>query len=376
MIYKKGRYYMAKFMWQGKVIRKSTRCTSAKDARTVEGTIRSQLAKGNFGILEAKPRLTLAEFLKGDFLPFVETEFQTKPNSRDYYRYGVRNLQASDLAGLRLDQITGQHVAGYIAQHGHLEATTINRDLRTLRRALSLASEWGKLDRMPKVALAKGEKRRERVLTDGEAEKYLAACPQLWRDVAKVLLGTGMRPGEAYALDWRNILLNGSGGLIQITQGKTKAARRLLPMVPAVYQALKARHQSQGCPAEGWVFPTGSVSGHIEESSAKQWHAKALETLEKARKENSELPEIKPFEPYCLRHTALTNLADAGCDAFTLARIAGHSSIAITQRYVHPQAEAIERAFQKLVTDGGHPQKSLAEENATEIEVIAERSKG
>ena len=89
MIYKKGRYYMAKFMWEGKVIRKSTRCASAKDARTVEGTIRSQLAKGNFGILEFKPRLTLAEFLKGDFLPFVETEFQTKPNSRDYYRYAT-----------------------------------------------------------------------------------------------------------------------------------------------------------------------------------------------------------------------------------------------------------------------------------------------
>lgn len=356
MIYKKGRYYMAKFMWKGELIRKSTRCTSAKDARAVEGKLRSELAKSNFGILEAKPRLTLAEFLKRDFLPFVQTEFQAKQNSRDYYNYGVRNLQASDLAGLRLDQITGQHVTGYIAQHGKLKASTINRDLRTLRRALSLAVEWGKLERVPKVTLAKGEKRRERVLTNTEAERYLAACPQPWRDVATVLLGTGMRPGEAYTLDWRNILLNGSESLIQITQGKTKAARRLLPMVPRVYQVIKARHATQGCPVEGWVFPTGSASGHIEESSAKQWHAKALMTLEKARKENPDLAEIKPFEPYCMRHTALTWLADSECDAFTLARIAGHSSIAITQRYVHPQAEAIERAFQKLVTQGGHPE--------------------
>jgi site-specific recombinase XerD len=49
-----------------------------------------------------------------------------------------------------------------------------------------------------------------------------------------------------------------------------------------------------------------------------------------------------------MRHTALTRLAEAGCDAFTLARIAGHSSITITQRYCHPQADAIERAFAKL----------------------------
>ena len=46
-----------------------------------------------------------------------------------------------------------------------------------------------------------------------------------------------------------------------------------------------------------------------------------------------------------LRHTALTRLAESGCDVFTLARIAGHSSITITQRYVQPQADAVERAF-------------------------------
>jgi len=375
MIYKKGRYYMAKFMWQGRMIRKSTRCTSAKDARTVEGRIRSELGKGNWGVLESKPRVTLAEFLKGDFLPFVETEFQTKPNSGDYYRYGVRNLQASDLAGLRLDQITGQHVVGYVAQHGHLEATTINRDLRTLRRALSLAVEWGKLDRMPKVTLAKGENRRERVLTDAEVKSYLEACPQPWRDVATLINGEGMRPGECYALRWEHVLLNGHGGLIQIARGKSKAARRPLPMVPEVYQALKARYEAQGRPAEGWVFPTGAASGHMEESSAKQWHAKALETLEKARKENSELPEIKPFEPYCLRHTFGTRMAPK-CDVFALARILGHSSITITQRYVHTQSEAIEQAFQKLVTEGGHPQESSTEESPIEIEVTVGKSKG
>jgi integrase len=63
------------------------------------------------------------------------------------------------------------------------------------------------------------------------------------------------------------------------------------------------------------------------------------------------VPELKRFEPYVVRHTALTRLGESGCDVFTLARIAGHSSITITQRYVHPQADAIERAFLRL---GGH----------------------
>jgi site-specific recombinase XerD len=75
---------------------------------------------------------------------------------------------------------------------------------------------------------------------------------------------------------------------------------------------------------------------------------------------------VAAFEPYCLRHTALTRLAQAGCDAFTLARIAGHSSISITQRYIHPQTDAIERAFTqlaqgtKLITEGAKSEQSVS----------------
>jgi integrase len=358
---KNSRYYFAKFVWKGQLIRKSTRATDKKTARTIEGTMRAELAHGNRGILEKKPAPTLMEFLKEDFEPFIKTEHKSKPHTLDYYQQGVAKLKASDLADLRLGQITSQHINAYIAQHGHFEESTINRDLRTLRRALNLAVNWGKLDRAPKVALAKGENRRERVLTDFEAERDLATCPQPWKDIATVMLGSGACPGELYELRWENVLLNRSGGIFQILKGKTRARRRLLPMVPAVHQALKARHEAQGRPFEGWVFPTGSASDHMEESSAKIWHAKALAVLARAHKENPEQnPEVKPFEPYCLRHTALTNLAAAGCDAFTLARIAGHSRITTTERYIHPQAEAIEQAFariaasRKVVTEGGH----------------------
>ena len=55
---------------------------------------------------------------------------------------------------------------------------------------------------------------------------------------------------------------------------------------------------------------------------------------------------MKAFVPYTLRHTALTKLGEkAGGDLFVLARIAGHSSITVTQRYIHPQADEINRVF-------------------------------
>ncbi|UFS99089.1 tyrosine-type recombinase/integrase [Nocardia huaxiensis] len=49
-----------------------------------------------------------------------------------------------------------------------------------------------------------------------------------------------------------------------------------------------------------------------------------------------------------LRHTGLTWLADAGVLPHRLQRIAGHSDPAITQRYLHPDIEAIQNDGDKL----------------------------
>jgi hypothetical protein len=54
------------------------------------------------------------------------------------------------------------------------------------------------------------------------------------------------------------------------------------------------------------------------------------------------------FVLHSLRHTMLTRLGESGVDAFTIMRIAGHSSIVVSQRYVHPTPEAVERAFERL----------------------------
>ena len=53
------------------------------------------------------------------------------------------------------------------------------------------------------------------------------------------------------------------------------------------------------------------------------------------------------FVLHSLRHTMLTRLGESGVDAFTIMRIAGHSSIVVSQRYIHPTPEAVERAFER-----------------------------
>lgn len=361
-LYKRGDVWWASFVLKGKRHQFSTQLANKRHAQDYADTVRVALVKGNVGILDKKPVPTLAEFLKKDFIPYCQTKHAEKPATLRYYKSGGKSLSDSSLAQLKLDEITDQHAQQYAARHSDLSPSTVNCGLRTLRRTIYLAAEWGVLDRRPKITLARGESKRERVLTDAEIGVYLEACEQPWRDAAIIMLGCGARPGEVFALRWERIQLNGRSSMLQITEGKSKAARRILPLVPAVSFALQTRWMAQVKPENGWVFPADTPSGHIEGGSGKNYHARALAAIKKEAEEKETKNPVKPFPPYTMRHTALTRLAESGCDAFTLARIAGHSSITITQRYCHPQAEAIERAFSKM--DAGLLQIPLQSGNA------------
>ena len=81
-----------------------------------------------------------------------------------------------------------------------------------------------------------------------------------------------------------------------------------------------------------------------------EWARQTIQPQE-ATQQSSATGGVRPFVLYSLRHTFLTRLGESGCDAWTLARIAGHSSIAISGRYVHPSEDAVLSAMSRL---GGH----------------------
>jgi hypothetical protein len=82
-IYKRGEVYWYKFMWQGEVIRESTRQGNDKVARQMEAAHRTSLAKGEVGIRDKRVP-TVKDFLKEDFLPFAEVKHASKPLTLRY----------------------------------------------------------------------------------------------------------------------------------------------------------------------------------------------------------------------------------------------------------------------------------------------------
>ena len=356
MIYKRGKFYWYKFVWQGRLVRESTKQGNDRVARNMESAHRTSLAKGEVGLRDKRPVLSLAQFIDGRFEPWAKATFEkSSPKTWfDWYRVGLRAIKShKPIANSTLNEISGERVAEFAAhrQTQGLQVSTVNSSLRVLRRVLRLAVEWGAVETAPKIKLLSGERHRERVVSQADEAKYLAAAPEPMGSIAAVLCDTGMRPEECFRLCWEAVTwINGRHGTFLVTHGKTAAARRVLPMTPRVRNILQTRWEAAGKPSDGWVWPAPTRSGHVESSSLKKQHAKTFKSIAEQATKNNGKP-VRPFVLYSLRHTFLTRLGESGCDVWTLARIAGHSSIGVSSRYVHPSEDAVLDAMSRL---GGH----------------------
>jgi integrase len=372
-IFKRGRVYWYHFIFTGTHIQESTKQGNPRVARQMEAAHRTSLAKGEVGIRDRKPVPTLKEFIENRFEPWAKAQFEiTSPATwHRWYRYNLGLVKSyAPIAELHLDKITTDRVTDFAAhrQSKGLQVSSINRSLQVLRRVLRMAVELGVVPSTPKVKMLRGERHRERVLTRAEEARYLAAAPAQLASIATVLVDTGLRPEECFRLRWEAITwASGRHGTLLVTHGKTAAARRVLPVTPRVRAVLEGLWEAAGKCSEGWVWAASTASGHVESSTVKKQHAKTFKKLAELAIQNHEKP-VRPFVLYSLRHTFLTRLGESGCNVWTLARIAGHSSIGISARYVHPGDDAVLSALSQLQIAGGEksPQISATPSDRTQ----------
>jgi integrase len=361
-VYQRGNVWWYKFVWNSQLIRASTKQSNKRVAEQAEAIRKASLAKGEAGIKEAHPAPapTFSEFSER-FLVWVEAE--KKPNTVKYYNDMVRILlRYQPLAAAKLTQIDRDLIARYTekrrgarktgvrrgkegVQHTVIDraitTTALNPEIGTIRRILNMAADWGVIEYVPKIRLSGTGKQVERILTDTEEEEYIENAPQPLRDFAVVCLDTSLRPGEVLRLRWENVVFavrREPVGHLQVIEGKSKNAKRTLMMLERVADVLGRRHKEAGAPAAGWVFPGNEEDGSLNYSSLDSQHDRLIEKLGFAG----------PLRLYDLRHTALTRLAQSGADVFSIQKIAGHSDIRVTSRYVHPTPEHIKQAFSRL----------------------------
>tara|TARA_B100001013_G_scaffold226569_1_gene138833 strand:- start:79 stop:756 length:678 start_codon:yes stop_codon:yes gene_type:complete len=207
---------------------------------------------------------------------------------------------------------------------------------------LHVALEWNVIEAVPKIKLLKGEKSCERVLTHDEEAAYLAVASPLLQDFAILALDTGMGPQELLDTRFENVHFEPAGdalyGYVHVPVGKAEKRKRNLPMTQRVRKVLSERYERAGKPKWGWVFQGNESEAQVTYDTIDCQHDRVMK----------QLSMLNRWRLYDMHHTYLTRLGESNSDAFTIKKLAGHSSIVTSQRYVHPTDDRVEDAITRL----------------------------
>ena len=145
-------------------------------------------------------------------------------------------------------------------------------------------------------------------------------------DLMKLALFTGMRRGELFGLEWKD--LDFERGFINIRNPKS-GTDQVIPMnEPA--RSLLALHEKTESP---YVFP----------GRGGKKRATAQIAINRIKKQAGLPKDFRPL--HGLRHTYASMLASSGqVDMYVLQRLLTHKSPLMTQRYAHLRDEALKKA--------------------------------
>jgi integrase len=276
-----------------------------------------------------------------DFLAWSEQEHSAHPNTHVRYVTSSKALKRY-FRDTPLDRISPEDVEKYKLQRARqksprtkrlLRPATINRELACLKILFNRVIKDDVLAKNPvsRVKFLAENNEQMRVLTLDEQRLYLMAASQPLQDVARLILEAGMRPEEVYRIKRNNVYIE--RGYLFNPYGKTKAAKRKIPLTAAAIDVLSKRLQN----AKGdYLFP-GRGTGDQPILKVNAAHTATVSRC-----------GVAPFRLYDLRHTWATRAAMAGVDLVTLAAMLGHSRIQMVLRYAHPTEEHQFQAMKKI----------------------------
>ncbi len=329
------------FEFEGRHIQESSGFSNKTAALRAEARRKADLLERKAGVTprQAPPKLDIYidEFLKWSKQQHRKHTFELHDrNCKTLLRF---------FHGKWLDQITPKMIEEFKAarlreerRNSHDGSTvspaTVNRALTTLKLIFNHAGRFGLQITNPTLGVRFFDEGggRMRVLAWEEERAYLAQASQPLRDIAQIILETGMRPEEVFRMEPAN--LSFERRTLFNPYGKTKAAKRSIPMTETVFEILRRR-------------VNGTSRKYVFQSPRQP--EKSIGSVRKAHDAAVRRARIADhFCLYDLRHTYGTRAAEAGVDLATLAALMGHTKIQMTMRYLHPADQHKQEAARKL----------------------------
>ena len=341
----KGEWYVDTYVKRpGKAPQRLRKRAPVQTKRDAEAYERS-LLQDVYGLSDRPPR-TFEEFVRNDFAAYIQAHNRV---SEEQSKESILRMHLVPFFGNSLlSEIGAKQVEIYAAEKARdggrgrgLSAKSINNHLTVLRKCLTLAHQYGDLDKVPAVKWRKVPQQKFRFLSFAEADRMIAAAePGLWRAMVIVALRTGMRRGELFGLQWEDVDLDARRvqvvrAIVRDHEAPTKNGK--VRTIPLTHEAVEAiRSVKNDTPL---VF---QIDGKAITRNLSKW---PLWRACKAAK-------IEPHQWHALRHSFASHLAMRGVSMRVIMDLLGHGTMTMTLRYAHLSPSSLSDAVALL--DGPH----------------------
>lgn len=329
---------------------------TVEQARTLAKEALAKVAQGHDPHEQRKTRRK--EQTVGELFDRYLTEHAArhlKPSTLAEVTRAIEKRLRPNFGPLKLTDLTKARVKAW---HSGLWETPYeaNRALAYFSAVCGIAvKEWDLLPANPCIGVSRyAERKRERFLSDEELARLGVALRELEAEgvsrpciaLARILILTGVRRGEALALRWEWI--DWAEEVARLPDSKSGDARIIALNVHALAELRRLKSDAEAerderrANREEWPEPIFVFPGFTPEEPLSPW---VFRNVWEKVVERAGIPNVRPHD---LRHTSGTYAAQAGFNAFMIRDHLGHKTLSMTGRYVERSTAPL-HAVQKSV---------------------------
>lgn len=306
-------------------VRKVSPVQTKRGAEQYERDIRQSLLEGPRKKEVERPAAPTFKVFADEFMSTYAAT-NNKPSEIATKRKNLKNHLVPAFGDLGIDAIGPQEIERFKTRKAveGLSPKTVNNHLTLLRRILSIACEWGRLEHVPPVRWLKVPEQKIDFLSFDEAERLISSADAEWKPMVTVAVKTGLRLGELIALRWEDIDLDAGRLMVRRAAangivGTPKSGRtREVPLGALPLSVLCVLPRSDS----GFVFHAGNQMLTSGQCKWPLWRA-----CLNAR--------TRRIGWHALRHTFASHLVMRGVSLKVVQELLGHSTIEMTMRYSH-----------------------------------------
>lgn len=272
-----------------------------------------------------KPFKEVLDLYETDYLQAQGRELRANGNRLEHLRRHLGDRQV----------LTPETIERFILHYRDKKPATRNRYRSLLSHIIKWATERELMEGHISPGLLKVEREhneRDRRLSPEEEDKLYMGMSTNMKDLFVAALDTGLRKGTLLKLQFKHVV---DGALVVPATFQKQRKSQRIPLTSRMASIIARRREESAWDTED----AANIAHH---------HLFVVPDFETQWKNVKKIAGVEGLHWHDLRGEFASRLSEAGVGLETTSRLLGHSSFAMTQRYLRPRTEQYDDAIKLL----------------------------